>query len=91
MPNETKTADDEGCCHSANTHQGILVKGSDGSKIDMQSRPSASNKKWILVYPDHLTKFCILRALTSKRAADVVFLLLDIFLLFGVSIFFKAI
>ncbi|XP_070183286.1 KRAB-A domain-containing protein 2-like [Littorina saxatilis] len=33
--------------------------------IDMQSMPSGSNKKWIMVYQDHLTKFCILRALTS--------------------------
>ncbi|GFO48622.1 KRAB-A domain-containing protein 2 [Plakobranchus ocellatus] len=39
--------------------------------IDMQSMPSGSNKKWILVYQDHLTKFCTLRALTSKRAAKV--------------------
>ncbi|GFO29376.1 KRAB-A domain-containing protein 2 [Plakobranchus ocellatus] len=34
--------------------------------IDMQSMPSGSNRKWILVFQDHLTKFCIFRALTSK-------------------------
>ena len=37
--------------------------------------------KWNLVYQDHLTKFVILRALTSKRAAEVAHHLLDIFLL----------
>ncbi|XP_041377319.1 KRAB-A domain-containing protein 2-like [Gigantopelta aegis] len=36
-----------------------------------------------MVYQDHLTKFCILRPLTSKRAAEVAFQLLDIFLLLG--------
>ncbi|XP_068212648.1 KRAB-A domain-containing protein 2-like [Palaemon carinicauda] len=51
--------------------------------IDMQSMPSGSNKKWIMVYQDHRTKFYILRALTSKRAAEVAFHLLDIFPLFG--------
>ena len=35
------------------------------------------------MYQCHLTKFCILRPLTSKRAAEVAFQLLDIFLLFG--------
>ena len=39
--------------------------------------------KWILVYQDHLTKFVILRPLTSKRAAEVAHHLLDIFLLVG--------
>ena len=38
--------------------------------IDMQSMVQNSFK-WILVYQDHLTKFVILRALTSKRAAEV--------------------
>ena len=35
------------------------------------------------MYQCHLTKFCILRPLTSKSAAEVAFQLLDIFLLFG--------
>ncbi|XP_064096547.1 uncharacterized protein LOC135208374 [Macrobrachium nipponense] len=39
--------------------------------------------KWILVYQDHLTNFVILRALTSKCAAEVAHNLLDIFLLIG--------
>ncbi|XP_041372812.1 KRAB-A domain-containing protein 2-like [Gigantopelta aegis] len=50
--------------------------------IDMQSMAQKSFK-WICVYQDHLTKFVILRALTSKRAAEVAHHLLDIFLLIG--------
>jgi len=50
--------------------------------IDMQSMPH-SNFKWIMVYQDHLTKFCILRPLQTKRAAEVAFQLVDIFLLMG--------
>ncbi|XP_041362857.1 KRAB-A domain-containing protein 2-like [Gigantopelta aegis] len=50
--------------------------------IDMQSMAQKSFK-WIFVYQDHLTKFVILRALTSKRAAEVAHHLLDIFLLIG--------
>ncbi|XP_066946986.1 KRAB-A domain-containing protein 2-like [Macrobrachium rosenbergii] len=50
--------------------------------VDMQS--CAKGKyKWIMVYQDHLTKYCILRPLTSKRAAEVAFQLMDIFLMFG--------
>ncbi|XP_046581131.1 sulfotransferase 6B1-like [Haliotis rubra] len=37
--------------------------------IDMQSM-SQGQFKFIMVYQDHLTKFCVLRALTSKRAAE---------------------
>ncbi|KAK4293673.1 hypothetical protein Pmani_033644 [Petrolisthes manimaculis] len=51
---------------------------------------NGSNKKWIMVYQDHLTKFCILRALTSKRAAEVAFHLLDIFLLFGAPVILQS-
>ncbi|XP_064118935.1 KRAB-A domain-containing protein 2-like [Macrobrachium nipponense] len=36
--------------------------------------------KGIMVYQDHLTKYC---PLTSKRAAEVAFQLMDIFLMFG--------
>src|SRR5277367_5950751 len=36
-----------------------------------------------MVYQDHLTKFCVLRAMSSKRAAEVAFNLVDIFLLIG--------
>ncbi|GFO39385.1 KRAB-A domain-containing protein 2-like protein [Plakobranchus ocellatus] len=48
----------------------------------MQSMPSGYNKKRILVCQDNLTKYCILRALTSKNTADVTFHLLIIFFLF---------
>ncbi|XP_037780055.1 KRAB-A domain-containing protein 2-like [Penaeus monodon] len=50
--------------------------------VDMQPLPQA-HFSWIMVYQCHLTKFVILRALTSKRAAEVSFQLLDIFHLFG--------
>ena len=50
--------------------------------IDMQSL-SYRNQKWIMVYQDHLTKYCVLRTLTSKRAVEVAIQLIDIFLLFG--------
>jgi transposase InsO family protein len=36
-----------------------------------------------MVYQDHLTKFCVLKALTTKRPAEVAYQLLDIFLLLG--------
>lgn len=47
--------------------------------VDMQSMRDGD----ILHYQDHLTKFAVLRPLTSKLAAEVGFQLLDIFLLFG--------
>ena len=50
--------------------------------IDMQSMKQGEFR-WIMVYQDHLTKFCVLRPLTSKRAAEVAYQLLDIFLLLG--------
>ena len=50
--------------------------------IDMQSMPCGSYK-WIMVYQDHLTKFCILKPLTSKRASEVAYHLMDVFLLVG--------
>ena len=39
--------------------------------------------KWIMVYQDDLTKFCILRPPTSKRASEVAYQLLGIYLLLG--------
>src|SRR5688572_4791112 len=52
----------------------ILTKdyGSRGQVdlIDMQSMPNRAFK-WIMVYQDHLTKYCVLRPLTSKRASGV--------------------
>ncbi|XP_046560558.1 KRAB-A domain-containing protein 2-like [Haliotis rubra] len=50
--------------------------------IDMQSI-TQGQFKWIMAYPDHLTKFCVLRPLSSKRAVEVAYQLLDIFLLLG--------
>lgn len=50
--------------------------------IDMQSHPDGLFK-FIMVYQDHLTKFCILRALQSKTAIEVAKQLLDIFCIFG--------
>jgi hypothetical protein len=48
----------------------------------MQSLPDG-DYKFIMHYLDHLTKFSVLKALTSKGAAEVGYQLLDIFLLFG--------
>ncbi|XP_064093172.1 KRAB-A domain-containing protein 2-like [Macrobrachium nipponense] len=53
----------------------------------MQSSPQAQFK-WIMVNQCHLSKFMILRPLTSKRAAEVAFQLLDI-LLFGAPAIFQ--
>ncbi|XP_068226588.1 uncharacterized protein [Palaemon carinicauda] len=50
----------------------------------MQSSPQAQHKR-IMVYQCHLTKYVILHPLTSKRAAEVAFKLLDIFLLIGIK------
>jgi hypothetical protein len=36
-----------------------------------------------MVYQDHLTQFVVIRPLTPKRAAEVAYQLMDIFLLFG--------
>lgn len=50
--------------------------------IDYQSQPDGKFK-FLLVYQDHLTKFVVLKPLSSKWAAEVAYNLLDIFLLFG--------
>ena len=50
--------------------------------IDMQTM-AHMNYKWIMVYQDHLTKFCVSRSLTSKHAAEVAYQLRDVYLLFG--------
>ncbi|XP_068229435.1 KRAB-A domain-containing protein 2-like [Palaemon carinicauda] len=57
--------------------------------IDMQSM-SCRTFKWIMVYQDHLTKFCVLRRLTSKHAAEVAFQLADIFLLLGAPVILQS-
>ena len=50
--------------------------------VDMQAMPHGQYK-WIMVYQDHLTKYCLLRPLSSKRASEVAYHLLDIFLTLG--------
>ncbi|CAF1073429.1 unnamed protein product [Didymodactylos carnosus] len=39
--------------------------------------------KFILNYQDHFTKFCVLRPMKTKTAAEVAYHLLDIFIMFG--------
>ncbi|GFS10305.1 Krab-a domain-containing protein 2-like protein [Elysia marginata] len=46
--------------------------------------------KWIMVYQDHLTKFVVLRPLTSKRACEVAFQLVDIFTLLGAPVILQS-
>ena len=55
----------------------------------MQSSPQ-SQFKWIIVYQCHHTKFVILRPMSSKRAPEVAFQLLDIFLIFGAPATFRV-
>lgn len=50
--------------------------------IDMQSQEDRGHK-FTMVYQDHLTKFVVLRPLTSKRATEVAYQLMDMFLTFG--------
>ena len=58
------------------TTKGVVVKPilskdfSSRAQVDMQSM-CQGHYKWIMNYQDHLTKFCVLRPLTSKRAAEV--------------------
>ena len=73
------------------TTKGIVVKpilSKDFSSraqvdlIDMQYMCQGQHK-WITVYQNHLTKFYILHPLTSKRAPEIAYQLLDIYLLLG--------
>lgn len=50
--------------------------------IDLQSQPDREYK-FIFVYQDHLTKFVVLRPLSSKRAEEVAHNLIDVFTTFG--------
>ena len=51
--------------------------------VDMQSMPDGIYRS-IMNYQDHLTKFCVVESLTSKRAAEVAYTLLtSVFLVFG--------
>ena len=57
--------------------------------VDMQSKACGSYK-WIMVYQCHLTKFVIIRPLTTKRASEVSFQLLDICLLFDAPVILQS-
>ena len=62
IPEEEKTSSDRRSCQSYFDKAGASL-----DLIDMQ--PLQSDKhKWIMVYQDYLTKFYVLRALTSKIA-----------------------
>ena len=51
---------------------------------DMKSQADG-DVKWILVYQDHLTKSVQLGPVTSKRAPEIAYQLLDIFSIFGAA------
>ncbi|XP_050532607.1 KRAB-A domain-containing protein 2-like [Daktulosphaira vitifoliae] len=53
--------------------------------IDMQSQ-NINGFRFILNYQDHLTKFVLLRALSSKRAEEIANNLLDIYTTFGAPV-----
>ena len=76
--------------HSA-PKKGIVVKPMISSElnsrcqvdlIDLQSNRDGEYK-FIMVYQDHLTKFVQLRPLKTKRAEEVAYHVLQIFLTFG--------
>ena len=46
--------------------------------IDFQSLKTSLGFKWVMQYQDHFTKFCVLRPLKSKCAAEVALNLIDI-------------
>lgn len=50
--------------------------------IDLQSQPDR-DFHFVFVYQDHLTKFVVLRALTSKRSEEVLSHITDVFSLLG--------
>ena len=50
--------------------------------MDFQSNPDGKYK-FIMVYQDHLLKFCNITPLTSKKASEVAFNLIDVFTIFG--------
>lgn len=75
----------------AHPRRGLVVKpiiskeANARAQVDLIDLQSCNDKdfKFILNYQDHLTKFSVLRALRSKRAAEVAYHLIDIFTLFG--------
>jgi hypothetical protein len=83
--------------HSA-PKKGIVVKPMVSSElnsrcqvdlIDLQSHRDG-DYVFIMVYQDHLTKFVQLRPLKSKRAEEVAYHLLNIFLTFGAPAFLHS-
>ena len=50
--------------------------------MDFQSN-SDRNYNLFMVYQDHLTQFCNIRARTSKHASEVAFNMIEVFTLFG--------
>ena len=50
--------------------------------MDFQSN-SEGNYTFLMVYQDHLTKLCNIRALISKHASEVAFNLIEMFTFFG--------
>jgi IS30 family transposase len=80
-------------CHlkRAKVKKGIVVKpilSQDHNSrcqcdlIDLQSRPDREYK-FVMVYQDHLTKYCVLNALKTKTAQEVAEHLVKIFADFG--------
>ncbi|KAK7095605.1 hypothetical protein V1264_004994 [Littorina saxatilis] len=57
--------------------------------IDFQSMQDGQYR-WIMVYQDHLTKFVVLRPLSSKRASEVALQLVDIFNLIGAPVILQS-
>ncbi|CAF5104126.1 unnamed protein product [Rotaria magnacalcarata] len=55
----------------------------------MQSCPDGPFK-FIMNYQDHFTKFCILRPLKTKTAAEVAYQLLDIFTILGAPVILQS-
>ena len=56
--------------------------------IDFQFQSDRENK-FIMVYQDHLTKFVIFKCLTSKRAEEVAYNLVDICPLLGSYLYYS--
>ncbi|XP_015187651.1 PREDICTED: KRAB-A domain-containing protein 2-like isoform X2 [Polistes dominula] len=57
--------------------------------VDFQSQPDGEYK-FFFVYQDHLTKFILLRPLTSKCPKEIAFNLVDIFTTFGAPCFLQS-
>ena len=49
-----------------------------------------NSSKWIMIYEDHLTKFCVLQSLTLPKATEVDLLQAGIFLLMGAPVILQS-